>query len=347
MKVYPAVLMMTGLSVLMIMLHCVQDKNPSASVLKVPELITSTVSLITSSSAQCGGTVTSDGGSAVTARGVCWSTVQAPTYTDNRTEDGTGTGSYISSMTGLMPNTTYYVRAYATNDVGTGYAGVVSFKTIELETGIVTDIDGNIYQTVKIGNRWWMTENLKVTRYRNGDDVPIEPGISEWSSLTAGACCAYDNAQCNVAVYGYLYNWYAVNDSRQIAPEGWHVPSDAEWKTMEEQLGMGQTEMDTVGWRGIDEGGKLKETGTAHWESPNTGATNTSGFTALPHGYRSGNGGFNTLGQGAPYHSSTEKDDGHHWFRMLRYEKSEIYRDGTMKQVGYAVRCVQDDTPIP
>ena len=152
------------------------------------------------------------------------------------------------------------------------------------ETGTVTDIDGNTYQTVKIGDQWWMAENLKVTCYRNGDAIPNITDGTTWASLSTGAYCEYNNDINNVATYGRLYNWYAVTDSRNIAPAGWHVPSDAEWKQLEMYLGMSQSEADATGWRGTDEGGKLKEVGTMHWNSPNTGATNESGFTALPGG---------------------------------------------------------------
>lgn len=137
----------------------------------------------------------------------------------------------------------------------------------------VTDYDGNVYQTVLIGDQCWMMENLKVTHYRNGDPIPhVTDGVT-WGNLTSGAYCNYNNDEGNVATYGRLYNWYAVDDSRNIAPAGWHVPSDAEWQTLVDYLGG-----DAVA------GGKMKEAGTTHWASPNTGATNESGFTALPGG---------------------------------------------------------------
>jgi len=171
-------------------------------------------------------------------------------------------------------------------------------------TGTVTDIDGNVYKTVKIGNQWWMAENLKVTRYRNGDPIPNITDNHTWVDLSTGAYCNYNNDISNVATYGRLYNWYAVDESRNIAPAGWHVPTDDEWKQLEIYLGMSPTEADETHWRGTDEGGKLKETGTTHWYSPNTGATNESGFTALPGGYRV-SGGFSSLGFGAYFWSST------------------------------------------
>lgn len=150
----------------------------------------------------------------------------------------------------------------------------------------VIDIDGNVYQIVTIGTQVWMAENLKVTHYRNGDVIPNVTDGPTWAGLTTGAYCEYDNNVASVATYGRLYNWYAAVDTRNIAPDGWHVPSDEEWKQLETYLGMSQAEADAIGLRGSDEGGMLKETGTSHWDSPNTGATNESGFTALPGGHR-------------------------------------------------------------
>lgn len=132
----------------------------------------------------------------------------------------------------------------------------------------VTDIDGNVYKTVTIGNQAWMAENLKVMRYRNGDAIPNVTGGTDWSNLSTGAYCSYDNDDNNIDTYGLLYNWYAVDDSRNLAPEGWHVPTDEEWKELEMYLGMSQSEADDTGYRGTDEGGKLKEVGTTHWQSP-------------------------------------------------------------------------------
>lgn len=206
----------------------------------------------------------------------------------------------------------------------------------------VTDYDGNIYQTVLIGEQCWMMENLKVTHYRNGDPIPNVTDGGEWSGLSTGAYCNYDNDEGNVATYGRFYNWYAVNDSRNIAPEGWHVPTDAEWKQLEIYLGMSQAEADAIFWRGTDEGGKLKEAGTTHWNSPNEGATNESGFTALPGGYRDGVGDFGNMGGAANFWSSAEYDNTNAWFRNLCNIESRIYRYYHNKRRGWSVRCVRD-----
>jgi uncharacterized protein (TIGR02145 family) len=208
--------------------------------------------------------------------------------------------------------------------------------------GTVTDIDGNVYQTVTIGTQVWMAENLKVTHYRNGEEIPNVTDGGIWQGLTTGAYCEYNNDVANVATYGRLYNWFAVNDGRNIAPAGWHVPSDAEWKQLEMYLGMSQAEADQNGWRGTDEGGKLKESGTTHWCSPNTGATNSSGFTALPAGYRFHDGTYNNIGVAIIFWTSSELGGDYEWTRILYCDYSEVYRDGGLKESGFSVRCVKD-----
>jgi uncharacterized protein (TIGR02145 family) len=206
----------------------------------------------------------------------------------------------------------------------------------------VTDYDGNVYQTVLIGDQCWMMENLKVTHYRNGDPIPHVTDGGTWSEDTSGAYCNYDNDSANVATYGRLYNWHAVDDSRNIAPAGWHVPTDDEWKQLEMHLGMSQAEADDVGWRGTDEGGKLKEAGTTHWQSPNTGATNESGFTALPGGYRHNDGTFYHMGDNAYFWSSTEIGSDYAWARHLTYSSSLVFRYDNYRRYGFSVRCVRD-----
>ncbi|MBU4444183.1 MAG: fibrobacter succinogenes major paralogous domain-containing protein [Candidatus Marinimicrobia bacterium] len=234
----------------------------------------------------------------------------------------------------LNYSTTYYWKIVAKDDHGLETEGPVwSFETESgLETGTVTDIDGNVYQTVKIGDQWWMAENLKVTHYRNGDPIPNVTDNTDWSNLSTGASCNYDNEASNVATYGRLYNWYAVSDSRQIAPAGWHMPSDAEWQTL----------IDYLGGESVA-GGKMKETGTTHWGSPNASATNESGFAALPGGYHLYYyGTYYSLCNHAYFWSSTEDDSSTAWYRSLRYDGSDVYRYGYYKQDGFSVRCVRD-----
>lgn len=196
----------------------------------------------------------------------------------------------------------------------------------------VTDIDGNTYQVTTIGTQVWMAENLKVTHYRNGDAIPNVTDNTAWGDLVTGAYCNYNNDGGNGISYGRIYNWYAISDSRNIAPVGWRVATDGDWQTLVNYLGDHMTA-----------GGKLKESGTTHWTSPNTGATNESGFTALPGGYRSGSsGGFSGIGDRAEFWCSTDTTSDAAWARTLYYNNIEIYRDGRDKGHGYSVRCIKE-----
>ena len=243
------------------------------------------------------------------------------------------------------------VNGLGGNCVGDGSVNVIDMVKIaniilgqdECPNDTVTDIDGNVYRTVTIGIQVWMAENLKVTHYRNGDPIPNVTDSTEWGNLTTGAYCNYDNDADNVSIYGQLYNWYAVDDSRGIAPAGWHVPTDEELKQLEMHMGMSRSEADDTGMRGSDEGGKLKEAGTAHWNSPNTGATNESGFSALPGGHRGSSiGYFGSLGKYAYIWSSTEHDSRHAWGRCLGYDDSKVFRDYNYKRHGFSIRCARD-----
>jgi len=192
------------------------------------------------------------------------------------------------------------------------------------------DKDGNNYTTVTLGTQTWMAENLKATHYHNGDFILNVPDSIEWGNLTTGASCDYGNIPGNSTTYGKLYNFYAVTDPRIICPTGWHIPSDAEWTTLTTYLGT-----DTAG-------GKLKETGTTHWQSPNTGATNESGFTALPGGLRFGDGTFYNLNLYACFWSSTEVTSITAWSRILSNNYFYVTREEDHKTHGYSVRCVKD-----
>ena len=199
----------------------------------------------------------------------------------------------------------------------------------------VTDIDGNIYETIQIGDQEWMAENLKVTHYRDGTAITNVTDNAPWVALTTEAYCIYNNNVSNeVDTYGALYNWYAVADSRNIAPEGWHVPTDAEWQVLVDYLGG-----DAVA------GGKMKEAGTTHWLDPNMGATNESGFTALPGGYRwKTDGTYRGMGIGGYFWSATEYDSVSAWSRNLGYHGPNVNRPGsnTNKMYGWSVRLLRD-----
>lgn len=308
---------------------CKKNKELSKG---IPVLTTIEVSNISYVSASCGGNISSDGGDNITARGVCWGTNDSPTIADNKTADGTGNGGFTSAVTGLIANTTYYIRAYATNSVGTGYGNVVSFKTL-IDTTIytVTDIDGNVYHTVTIGSQVWMVENLKVSRYRNGDPIPNITDAVTWSSLSTGAYCDYLNQPDSSAIYGKLYNFYAGTDPRNICPIGWHLPTKAEFETLISYLGGGSLA-----------GGKLKEAGYIHWQEPNVGATNETGFTFLPAGYRKNTGTYFNLKIGSALYSSTTMGSTNSWVMATGYNHSSAGLNQVSRLCGYSIRCIKD-----
>jgi uncharacterized protein (TIGR02145 family) len=205
---------------------------------------------------------------------------------------------------------------------------------ISISDSIATDVDGNIYQTIKIGNQVWMSENLKVTHYRNGDTIPNVLGSVDWMSTTSGAFSIWDDNDNNeIDTYGALYNGYAVGDSRNIAPYGWRIPSDSEWQVLVDYLGGDEVA-----------GGKMKQSGTTLWESPNFGATNESGFTALPAGFRNfdDDGDFWSLNQIAYFWSASEIVDSLILRRGLYYHDSNISNSENHKKFGFSVRCIQD-----
>jgi len=198
--------------------------------------------------------------------------------------------------------------------------------------GTMTDQDGNVYKTVTIGTQTWMAENLRTTKYNDGTDIPLVTDDKEWYDLTTGAYSNYNNTNNidTIATYGRLYNWYAVNTGK-LAPKGWHIPTDAEWATLLTYLGSENVA-----------GGKLKETGTKHWNSPNIAATNETGFTALPGGLRSSNGSFTNIGNYGFWWSATENSNIYAWNRIMYNISSNVGINYNNKKFGFSVRCVKD-----
>ena len=294
---------------------------------QIPGVTTEPITDNTMTKATGGGNVTDDGGSAVSARGVCWSTGQNPTLEDNHTTDGSGTGTFTSYLTGLTDSTTYYVRAYATNIEGTAYGNEVSFTTKECPATFT--YHGQVYETVLIGDQCWMAENLNVGTFISGNENMEDNGTIE-------KYC-YVNNLANCDTYGGLYQWdetmqYTTTQGVQgICPEGWHIPATAEWSQLAGFLGGSS-----------NAGGKMKEEGTTHWASPNTGATNQSGFTALPGGCRDTYGSFGSLGYHAYFWSSTERYADRSWYRQLYTGSTFLYNYDYLKVGGFSIRCLQD-----
>jgi len=208
------------------------------------------------------------------------------------------------------------------------------------ETDSISDIDGNVYKTVKIGNQWWTAENLKTKRFRNGDSITFVNEINynldstKWHDIYTSSYCLNG--------FGFLYNFYTINDQRNIAPIGWHIPGDDEWKELEKYLGMNEDDADRVNWRGSNEGNKLKN--QKGWNnSLNTielWGTNESGFSAIASSCRMFTGDWGSDGTGFWWTSSVKEDQA--WYRYLDINKANIFRYYGPKNYGFSIRCVKD-----
>jgi uncharacterized protein (TIGR02145 family) len=291
---------------------------------------TDTVLNITTNSATFHGTVESDGGTLVTARGICWDVVPTPDITGGHSVNGGGLGAFSHTFTGLMPNKTYYFRTYATNNLGTAYGTVKSFQTTLAASGSATVIhQGSTYNTVIIGTQQWLKENLNVGVIINGAENQTNNTVLE-------KYC-FGNIEANCAIYGGLYQWdeamqYLSSQGGQgICPAGWHIPTDAEWSTLINYLGGSALA-----------GGKMKEAGTLHWATPNTGATNASLLTVLPGDYRDEMGDFLQLTKDAYFWSSSASTSSFAWSRYLDTNNAEAFRDDMEKNTGLSVRCIHD-----
>uniref|UniRef100_UPI00404AB69E fibrobacter succinogenes major paralogous domain-containing protein n=1 Tax=Flavobacterium sp. TaxID=239 RepID=UPI00404AB69E len=195
-------------------------------------------------------------------------------------------------------------------------------------------VSNNSSQTIQIGNQIWMIKNLDVSTYRNGEIIPQVTDPSQWATLTTGAWCYYANFTGNGVLYGKLYNWYAVNDARGLAPVGYHIPTKVEFETLHTFLGGSSVA-----------GGKMKETGTSNWLSPNTDATNSSGFTALPGGYCDGDGEFRNFSIGSYFWSSSENNENNYnraWYCVIFYNNKFSSLPSSYFDLGMSVRCIKD-----
>jgi uncharacterized protein (TIGR02145 family) len=409
---------------------------------------TLSISNISSNSANSGGNITNNGGTSVTQRGVVWSTSPNPTTANNLTSDGNGIGNFTSALIGLNANTTYYVRAYATNSAGTAYGNELSFTTTSLigslsslncsgstnngvltagivasgvssiipysggnggafiaqsinstgVTGLIASIpagilangngsltftitglpsgtgtanfsiniggqnctlsrsvtggggivtnpgtgvifDGYNYSSFVLGNgQEWMAENLRTTTYANGDPIPNEIDDNQWSTVITGVWGHYNNDSQYENPYGKLYNGYAVADTRNVCPTGWHVPSDAEWSTFINYL-----DPNADGGNNFNtSGGKMKSTGTQYWQSPNTGATNESGFSGLPGADRYINGPSGNIGYNGSWWSSTVVPPVYANVYGVDFNTGTVYKNNYNKMHGRSIRCIKD-----
>jgi uncharacterized protein (TIGR02145 family) len=228
----------------------------------------------------------------------------------------------LAIMAGLFVNTTSCSKSVDNTQAPTPIPSLTT----------VTDIDGNLYHTITIGTQVWMVENLKTTHYRNGDAIPNVKDSAAWISINTGAYCWSHNDEASYKFpYGALYNWYAVNDTRQLCPPGWHVPNYTEWSTVTAFLGGKNLA-----------GGKMKETGTSHWKAPNDSTTNTSGFTGLPGGWRDGVGSTGPVGYEGFWWSSTKNFSSDSWGIGMIYDDVALQTSTYFNTDGRSVRCIKD-----
>jgi uncharacterized protein (TIGR02145 family) len=244
----------------------------------------------------------------------------------------------IANLTGLTVNTTYHFRIKAVNSLGTTFGKDTTFTTPvkwvsntvfnpDLIYGSVIDVDGNSYKTIEIGTQTWMAENLRTTKYKDNTNIPMISSSTPWAALSSPGFCWYNHDSIS---YGAIYNWYAVNTDN-LCPAGWHIPSDDEWTTLTTFLG-GENVA----------GNKLRETGTTHWASPNSGATNSSGFSALPGGFCRYDGVFNNIRKHGYWWSVTEFSSIEVYYRDLASNYIYVNRSSSSKNSGFSVRCLKD-----
>ena len=312
-----------------------------------PVVITTNISFLTDGQIVSGGYIADDGGSSIISRGVCWSMSPNPTISDNKTTDGSSTGQYTSILTGIQNGNTYYVKAYATNGQGTTYGQQIIIQNISLPLS-VKDNDGNAYNVLKFGDQFWLGENLKVTKYNDGTQIPVVQDNTAWSNLSTGAYCWYNNDAPTGSFYGGLYNFYTVSTNK-ICPVGWHVPSSTEWNALNTYL----FENDY----GLTESGNYLGKSVAakiSWSSWNSIYTvgyqpennNSSGFSGLAAGLRS-TSGFSNKGQSTSWWTTTLYGEDV-WTTTLNYSGTAFSTSGptsgtsSPKKSGLSIRCIKD-----
>ncbi len=308
----------------------------------LPIISTNSVSGITGTTALSGGTITDDGGGDIIEKGVCWSLNGNPEAGDFHTSNGSGIADFISSLKGLSVYTNYYLRAYATNSLGTSYGNQITFTTL------FVDLDGNLYNAVTIGTQVWMKENLKTTVFNDGTSILLINDSYSWGKISVPQYCWYNfDASANKELYGALYNWNAVRTGK-LCPTGWHVSTDSDWITLEMFLGMSKKEADSGGYRGSSQGTQLKsKTGWTGGAGYADVGTDNVGFSALPGGFRlgselGGGGLFAAIGSTGAWWLPEELNVSMAWFRQIDSWNNGIFRFGNqLKKSGLSVRCVK------
>jgi len=322
--------------------------------------VTGELSEVTTTTATCSGSVLAGGSSAVMDCGICWAETPEPTIKSNAVSSSKISGNYTCELTDLLPDKTYYVCAYATTSDETVYGKVIQLTTPaepemplailnqDVVYGSVTDSEGNEYHTISIGSQTWMVENLSVTKFRNGEAIPSVTDNGEWEKLKTPAQCAYNtNTETNsIHKFGRLYNYFAVKDARNIAPEGWHVATTADWNELSDYLETNMGVSDSIAqaiasktdW---SESQFLKSIGSLDPETYMS-VNNTSGFAALPSGIRADYGQFTSVGVYCAWwvNAGTSGDDA--FFRSLNNYGATIGQNQFNQSFGLSVRCVKD-----
>ncbi len=281
--------------------------------------------------ATIGGTLYADNKTEILSAGVCWSLNDLPTINDNKIDTIRKSSTYYFEITHLEPGKTYYSRAFVTTSHATYYGSSREFKTLGVPEDAILDIDENVYNTIIIGSQTWMVQNLKTTKYRNGDKITYTPTNINWTNSTLGAFCNYENTNANATKYGRLYNWYAINDQRKIAPEGWRIPNETDWQTL----------FDYLGGENIC-GGKLKDQAIGYWLQPNIGATNESGFTARAGGHRTSNGIFQNVATIASFWTSSPFDPDSSFAINVFNNNTTVTKTIYSIKAGLSIRCIKE-----
>jgi len=300
---------------------------------ELPIVSTDSIVEITGSTAVCYGTLIFNGGLNIHNLGFCYGSTPYPTVNDNIAAWCLVDSVFTTQIDFLQPHTTYYVRAFATNELGIAYGNQLHFETKDFcgNASHVSDSDNNLYNIIPIHNQCWMQENLKTTRLNDGTPIPLVENNISWSNLMDPGFSWYNNDNTSYGhTYGALYNWYAVK-TEKLCPLGWRVPTDEDWHKLNHNFG------------GPSEAGyKLKDIGTMYWSSPNTLATNESGFTALPGGERNYFGLYDRIGYAGNWWTTTEVDNFTAIVWNLRYNAGNTFRESASKRNGYSVRCIKN-----
>jgi uncharacterized protein (TIGR02145 family) len=331
-------------TITLIIFSCEKNKNDIPTGVRTALVYTSAPKKVRQDFAVVGGYIIENGGGPITERGIIYGA--NPELNDDtklgkvidNTSANKDTGSFEVQINGLTAGNVYYARTYAINSAGMNLGNKITVITkTAVPPGGIADIEGNVYHVDTIGTQIWLRENLVTTLYNDETPIPQVQDAGAWGTLKTGCYAIYEGKVENALVYGNLYNWHAVNTGK-LAPKGWHVPSREEWKTLINYLGGNSVA-----------GGKAKEAGTTHWPAPNTGATNESGFTALPAGFFYPGAGFIGLGSNAGglalFHTSsahTGNEDIYSDRTQLATGSASFDELYWIQEAGASVRCIKD-----